>query len=407
MLVQAILLVQDVQLLCFTVLFGVLAAQRWHDRTRRWLWYSFLVNGVGAILDFAAPHLPGWLANSVASEMIPLSYAVLNVAIVAFDRRRRNAGVVSALLLLAAFPLFLYWQGPADQLKCVSLGDLMIAVECIITVVLLLGRQEALTRAPRRLMAGFFVAFIGIELVRVWSVFVLHLDPDGPHASLAVISAVAYVVNVSLLPLGFVWMMQARSEWELLQQSIIDPLTTVLNRRGLEQAIDRELARYRRYREDFTLAILDLDHFKSVNDRYGHPAGDAVLQGVAAFLARRVRKTDVLGRLGGEEFVLLFPHTEITRSAALMEELCAGLRDCRDLLPPTDVRVTASFGVTSTRERETVAASDLLREADVALYEAKQSGRDRVSYFKAPDWFQPPDGPGGSSEHAGSASPAN
>jgi diguanylate cyclase (GGDEF)-like protein len=387
MLVDAILLIQDVQLLCFTVVFGVLAAQRWNDRTRRWLWYTFVANSFSAAIDLFGAHFPIWLTRGVGPGMVPLSYAIFNVAIVCFDRRPRTAIFFSGIILLAGFPILMAWQNAPSPVASNAFSDLLIGLESLITIVLLLGRQERLTRAPRLLMAGFFAIFAAVEFARPWIVFVRHGDPDVTTPRLAIVCAVTYVVNVSLLPLGFIWMMQARSEWDLLQQSIIDPLTCVLNRRGLEQALDRELARYRRYNQELTLAILDLDHFKSVNDRYGHPAGDAILRGLADFLGKRLRRTDVLARLGGEEFVLLFPHTDISRSASLMEELCHSLRSCPDLLPATDVYVTASFGVTSTRQRQQLDGGELLREADVALYEAKQNGRDRVCYFKAPDWI--------------------
>jgi len=387
MLVDAILLIQDVQLLCFTVVFGVLAAQRWSDRTRRWLWYTFLANSLGAAIDLLGTHLPAWITHGVNPEMIPLSYAVLNVALVCFDRRKRTASLISAAILVAGLPFLLAWQNDPSQIRSNALGDLLIAVESVVTIVLLMGRQERFTKAPRTLMAIFFIFFTGVEFARAWVAFVMRGDPDVTVAHLGTISSVTYIVNVSLLPLGFIWMMQARSEWDLMQQSIIDPLTAVLNRRGLEQALERELARYRRYNQELTLAILDLDHFKAVNDRYGHPAGDAILRGLADFLRNRLRRTDVLGRLGGEEFVLLFPHTDIGRSSSLMEELCQNLRACQNLLPGTDVCITASFGVTSTRGREIPDSGELLREADVALYEAKQNGRDRVCYFKGPAWI--------------------
>jgi predicted signal transduction protein with EAL and GGDEF domain len=289
MLLDAILLIQDVQLLCFTVVFGVLAAQRWSDRTRRWLWYTFLANALGAAIDLLGPHLPVWITHGIGPEMFPLSYAVLNVAIVCFDRRPRTASIVSAIILVAGLPFLLAWQNVPSLVRSNALGDLLIALESLVTIVLLMGRHERFTRAPRLLMAAFFVFFTVIEFARPWVAFVMHGDPDVTTPRLGMISSVTYVVNVSLLPLAFVWMMQARSEWELLQQSIIDPLTGVLNRRGLEQALDRELARYRRYNQELTIAILDLDHFKAINDRYGHPAGDAILRGLADFLRNRLR----------------------------------------------------------------------------------------------------------------------
>lgn len=384
MLMQATLLIQDVQLVCFTVVFGVLALQRWNDPTRRWLWYSFLANTLGAAIDLSQPHLPRWIGHGLNELPISLSYALLNVTIVYFDRRGKTAVWLSGLILLIGLPFFLAWSGHPQQWVSDALADGLIALECTITTVLLLQGREESTRAPRLVMGGFLIFFVGVEALR-WSVaFPLHTDPDT-FGHLELVSLVTYIIDTSLLPLAFVWMMNARLESDLLQQSIVDALTAVLNRRGLEQALERELARFRRYGEDLTVAMLDLDHFKLFNDEYGHAAGDLILVGVAQLLSQRLRETDVVGRFGGEEFVLLLPHTEMGESTPILEHLCLSVREHAEWLPDEKVRATASFGVTSTHGRRTISAMELLHEADVAMYQAKQAGRDQVKFFTAGD----------------------
>jgi diguanylate cyclase (GGDEF)-like protein len=170
-------------------------------------------------------------------------------------------------------------------------------------------------------------------------------------------------------------------EWNLMQQSILDPLTRVLNRRGLEQGLERELARFRRYGDNLTVAMMDLDHFKRLNDTYGHAAGDTVLVGVATLLGGLLRETDVVGRFGGEEFVLLLPHTDAAEAERILEDLCRALREYPDILPSATTCVTASFGATTTHGRRSVAAVELLQEADIALYRAKENGRNQVCFF--------------------------
>src|SRR6202034_1972027 len=123
-------------------------------------------------------------------------------------------------------------------------------------------------------------------------------------------SGMVYVVSCSALPLAFIWMMNSRLLLHLNRQSMIDPLTEVLNRRGLQAAAEVELARYERSRQDLAVAILDLDYFKLLNDRYGHSAGDSVLCEFSVFLRAMVRETDIVGRIGGEEFVLLLPNVD-------------------------------------------------------------------------------------------------
>ena len=385
MLVAATLLIQDIQLLCFTVVFGVLAFQRWGDRTRRWLWYGFLANAAGALFDLLGGHLSPWVSRGLNEEMIPLSYALLNVAIVYFDRRGKKSVWISMAILLAGLPWFLAWRNAVSHVRGDALADLLIAFECAVTVVLLLQGREQSTRAPRVLMGGFLAFFVVLEATRFVVAFGLHGDPDVTTPRLAITSAVMYIVDTSVLPLAFVWMMNARLEWDLLQQSIVDPLTDVLNRRGLEQALERELARFRRYGDDLTVAMVDLDHFKMFNDKYGHTGGDIILTNVARLLGKRVRETDVVGRFGGEEFVLLLPHTDVAESGPILEQLCQTLRDATGLLPSTAVHATASFGATSTSGRRMIGAFDLLQEADVALYRAKERGRDQVCFFSADD----------------------
>jgi diguanylate cyclase (GGDEF)-like protein len=176
-------------------------------------------------------------------------------------------------------------------------------------------------------------------------------------------------------------MMNARLEWNLLQQSILDPLTGALNRRGLEQGLERELARYRRYGDNLTVAMLDLDHFKRLNDTYGHAAGDAVLVEVVRLLSGLLRETDVVGRFGGEEFVLLLPHTGAREAGSILEDVCRVLGEHSTVLPGAAVCVTASVGATTTHGRLPVTAWELLHEADIALYRAKANGRNQVRLF--------------------------
>jgi diguanylate cyclase (GGDEF)-like protein len=381
MLVDATLLIQDIQLLCFAIIFGVLALQRWSDATRRWLWYSFLANATGAIFDLLANYLPSWISHGINLEMIPLSYAFTTVAIVYFEGRYKKAVWISGAILLATLPLFLAWRNDPAQVRSFALADLAIALEVLVAAVILCTGTERSTRAPRLLMGGFLFVFAMVELARVGVAFLLHADPDAFSRRLEVTSAVAYIVNTSVLPLAFIWMMNARLEANLIQQSILDPLTQVLNRRGLEQALERELARYTRYKYSLTVAMVDLDHFKRLNDTHGHATGDAVLVGVAALLKQTLRETDVLGRVGGEEFVLLLPHTNAEESYAILERLRMAVEQDGGTVPLATIHTTASFGATSTHGRESITGAELLQEADVALYTAKKSGRNQVRFI--------------------------
>ena len=301
-MIDAILLIQDVQLLCFTVIFGFVYLQHRGDATRRWLFYSFLANAVGAVLDLSSAHLPAWLGREGLSlAMIPLSYALINIAVVAFLRRYKFTYWLSAAILLGTLPFFLLWSGHpyAEAWRSNALQDFAIALQSVVTGAILLGSTERSTRPPRLLLSGFYWLFCLVEFARFFVAFLLNRNPDS-YAWLELTSSVAYVVATSVLPLAFIWMINSRLESDLLAQNMLDPLTQVQNRRGLRHALDREVARHLRTDSPFTVTILDLDRFKKLNDTYGHAIGDAVLVSIAALLRKSLRETDTVARLGGE-----------------------------------------------------------------------------------------------------------
>jgi len=162
-----------------------------------------------------------------------------------------------------------------------------------------------------------------------------------------------------------------------------DDKTGLLNNRGWNEEADRELARARRTGSSVSVAVLDLDHFKIVNDTWGHPAGDAVLRAVSAVLRDTVRKGDVIGRFGGEEFVLLLPDSDAGAATAVAERVRAGIAAMA--VPATDKRGapviidgrTVSIGL-SVGAGGLAELDALLRTADAAVYDAKTGGRDQV-----------------------------
>ena len=160
---------------------------------------------------------------------------------------------------------------------------------------------------------------------------------------------------------------------EIARRADTDALTGVLNRMGFNEAMARELGRARRYQQPLSIAILDIDHFKKVNDEFGHPVGDQVLVRTAKLLSSCVRESDTVARWGGEEFAVIAPMTAEEGAASLAEKL-------RSIMATTHLgpkeSVTASFGVAEFRADDTL--ESLLQRADAALYRAKQSGRNQV-----------------------------
>jgi two-component system cell cycle response regulator len=162
----------------------------------------------------------------------------------------------------------------------------------------------------------------------------------------------------------------------------MDALTGLLNRRAFLDAIERERARSDRHVLPFSLLLLDLDHFKAVNDTHGHAAGDAVLKGCAEVLARVARRSDVVARWGGEEFVVALPHTGEAGARVAGERVRRGIAEATYLVPSGEpFRVTASIGVASSESPWTLEA--IVAAADAAMYSAKSRGRNRVESMLA------------------------
>lgn len=159
-----------------------------------------------------------------------------------------------------------------------------------------------------------------------------------------------------------------------------DPLTALNNRRAFFELAERDLRRSLRYEFSVALILLDLDHFKAINDEHGHPAGDAVLVHLADTLIRTMREVDVIGRLGGEEFAILMPDTSLEAALQAAERLRQAIELQSVEYEARRVAITASFGV-SVYLGETDTVHDLFTRADRALYLAKRLGRNRVEAF--------------------------
>ena len=164
---------------------------------------------------------------------------------------------------------------------------------------------------------------------------------------------------------------------EIYRLTIFDGLTGIANKRYFLDFLDREVARALRYGSRVSLAILDVDHFKQINDQYGHPAGDAVLQRIAQVIARSVRREQLFARIGGEELALVMPELAM----AEVEQICENVRRMVDeerfAFDDGDGRVTVSIGYASMEGRSS--REELVHAADQALYTAKHAGRNRIA----------------------------
>jgi diguanylate cyclase (GGDEF)-like protein len=177
---------------------------------------------------------------------------------------------------------------------------------------------------------------------------------------------------------------QAMADKEKLERlATFDSLTGLFNRRAILNKLRELINLANRYKEDFSLSMLDIDHFKRVNDRYGHLTGDEVLEKIATLIHRNIRDTDIVGRYGGEEFIIILPKTNLSSSWGVAERL-------RTIIEKTEMKDSAGnvFAITVSQglagwERDEDATS-LISRADEALYKAKEKGRNRVQILLGP-----------------------
>lgn len=184
--------------------------------------------------------------------------------------------------------------------------------------------------------------------------------------STQIISHLAHFINTTI------------SELEVANQKIrrlsrTDPLTQIANRLVLDEVLSSQIKRDQRHGETLSIVLLDIDHFKQVNDTHGHLAGDGILKAIARTLSHNLRSIDTLGRWGGEEFLIVCPHTKLEGAVQLAEKMRTTIANTP--FPPAG-RITCSFGVTRLLKHDTIAT--LTARADQAMYEAKRNGRNKV-----------------------------
>ncbi|RJP33861.1 MAG: diguanylate cyclase [Candidatus Omnitrophota bacterium] len=171
-------------------------------------------------------------------------------------------------------------------------------------------------------------------------------------------------------------LVQARET--MREMAIKDPLTTILNRRAILDLLDKEYMRSRRLNSPLAVIMADIDHFKHVNDRYGHLAGDQVLREITARLTRSIRSYDSIGRYGGEEFMVILPGCTLANAINQANRFQHVIEAESVEYEGASIFVTASFGVTTFDGMMDIDTTQLIRHADEALYQAKKKGRNRV-----------------------------
>jgi len=361
-----------------------LAAMRPQQREGIGLWaWGLVAYGVAYSLFVLRGQIPDWASVVLANALLSVTLALLLGAVHQFHRRpppwRAMAVPVLAstifMVVLLADP---QWRSAATN----AIAALQIAA---VIWALWWPERPQPTRGAMLITVGLVPQML-VLAVRA-AVGLAHGMPNPGTMQGGIVQAVvffsAYVVII-LVSLGFVLMTKDRVDAANVQLATTDALTGVANRRALIQALDRDMALAARTQEAYAVLMLDIDHFKTVNDQHGHLVGDRVLCHLADVLRQRLRAQDMLGRYGGEEFLILLPNT----SAPGALELAQALRQAVEQTPCVNkgqvLPLTVSIGVCAAVLEPGDGWDQLIHVADQALYQAKQGGRNRVEFGPLP-----------------------
>lgn len=254
--------------------------------------------------------------------------------------------------------------------------------------------------AWRSMRPGFLAIHLGLllsagVLAAGWITRGVVLAQAGSqHWREALPEANAWLLMLSFVASGtlallFVLLVNFRLAEKLRAEAVRDPLTGALNRRGFEDRGSRLMALSAQLGQSVTVLVLDIDHFKSVNDQHGHQVGDRVLKALSALVHRAKRETDLFARLGGEEFCLVLPGTDVPGARVFAERLRHSFEVLEIDTGSSFLRCTMSIGVAyasaAMLQSQRVDLVDLLHQADEALYEAKRAGRNRLRFYASPE----------------------
>jgi diguanylate cyclase (GGDEF)-like protein len=341
---------------------------------------------IGTLLVAAGGVL--FAANGVAQmdELVPLANGTLLFGVALYLRSIRRYArqpdswsiywpAAIAAALNAAF--ILIWPSIAARLLLVSAA---IAVYLVAMVLVLSRHRRIEPSTSSSIMIAVCLAVTVLLMARLAYYVIVAPDVQSITASGNIVNALSPALILTLPIVGttvFALMCFERMRIELHRVATTDALTGLPNRRTISEHATQSFTQAKARAQPFSVAVIDIDHFKRINDRYGHDAGDHVLQRVAQTLSEHARGKQLVGRQGGEEFVALLEDANAPDSATAAERLREAVAAATPLIGGNPESVTVSIGVATMNEGD-ASFDDLLRRADRALYAAKDAGRNRV-----------------------------
>lgn len=345
-----------------------------------WWWFGLLLQPAGFVLIALRGHVPNFVSVVLANMMIAAALACFAIAMRMFTGVRQRRGYAAALVLLAGFFAIFYSGDLLSRIVSLSLLHTLLLAFCARAIY----RQELKITRVSHVLAGLFV----IGALSMASRAIYHIvshDPIVDIFSMRWPTILSYGMG-GLLPIvgtiGFLLMCTERSQKDLERMASEDPLTGAYNRRALAEFGMREIARARRHGIPLSVILIDIDYFKKINDELGHAAGDLALIETVHRLRKNMRNEDYLGRMGGEEFLILLPDTDIQQAEVLAQRIQQDFASHPMLLQEQRRSITLSGGITLLSASDHF-FDDMLKRADDAMYTAKVLGRNRMQLDKS------------------------
>ena len=343
----------------------------------RWLAYSVLIEMMRVALQVMGSSIPRALSTMVAAELNVVAFFSMYLGLRWFMQReplRSRTGPMVLLIVMAIYCVMYLLHIPYG----VELTAAAILWMCAELVVMMAGQREERFRLPARITMVLLLVMMGLALYRAMLAAEIYRRPDWrmPVNDLRWDNSMLLIVLLAnSMLIMYVWFAAAEMYSAVEATAGMDALTGCLNRRALMKVAAQEMVRSERTSMPLMVVALDLDHFKRVNDTYGHAAGDATLCAVVTLLQNRLRSVDVVARTGGEEFLLLLPDTDAVAGAKVVEELLQAIAAMRVEHEGQMIATTVSAGVTQSLPRND-SWTAVLKRADHALYAAKHAGRN-------------------------------
>jgi diguanylate cyclase (GGDEF)-like protein len=324
---------------------------------------------VGLILRLFADQLPDFMTTIVSNILLLTGSGLFYIALSQFTGfSYSKAFVIGVLGIVSSFLLyFTFWDDNLGKRMIIfSLGS--VAMLVVLISQLWRIRRTALQFSATLMLVSFLVHGLFL-LLRTISII---LEPPQETLSLSPVQSATYLLSFAISffwSMGFILMVSHRLRNDLMEIATIDVLTRIPNRRATQAFLEKEISRAQRHQTEYSVLLIDIDNFKQVNDRWGHAVGDEVLVKTARMFQSMIRKQDLVGRWGGEEFLIIMP--DPCDAEALAERVRSDVARGEYPNGTASFHITVSIGIACANQPMT--GDEILKQADNALYRAKRT----------------------------------